>query len=161
MLLTGFLSCLARGIGEYQVNLGMELGRDVSAASYLREHLGELTAGGDSEGVLAALETGIALERCQLGRATRSWRRVVAVAERLGRETRRAGLPMQRVASRIDRVRDAMDQVLFDGRLPPDIATLAARTAAKMSGLLLKRAILAYWDAASPEQPACDFQMPA
>ena len=143
------------------MNLGIELGRDVSAANYLREHLDELCVEEDAAAVLAALKAGIALERCQMGRATRQWRIVVRAAEALGRSARESGLPMQRLATHIDRVRDSLDQVLFDGRLPADIATLASRTAAKMAALALKRAILAYWDHPSPEKPVCNFPLHA
>ncbi len=143
----------------HKVNLGIQLGRDESAANYLQQNLSEFPIEGHEEALLAALEAGVALERFELGRARRSWRRVVLAAEEAGRTARREGKPMRRLAASMDRLREALDLVLFDGRLPSDVAARASRMAAKMSATALRAALLAYSEAASPEQPICEFQL--
>lgn len=143
------------------MDLGIQLGRDESAASYLREHVAELPLGEHADAVLAALETGMALERSQFGLARRQWRRVLAAAEQLGRQARSDGIPLQRVVVTVDRVREALDLVLFDGRLPTDIAAQASRMASKMSAHVVRVALLEYWADPSSREPVCGFQVQA
>ena len=127
------------------VHLGIELEREVSPAVYLWDHRSELPAIENADAVLSAIEAGIALEQFQFGRARQAWRVVVKAAEDAGRSARRNGLTPRRLMASIDRVRDALELVLFDGRLPPDLASLAARTAAKMCTRAIEHALFAYW----------------
>lgn len=124
----------------------MELEREVSPATYIWKHRSEFPAIECGEALLAALEAGIALEGWQFGRARRAWRVVVEAAERAGREARRNGLTSRRLIAGVDRLRDAVELVLFDGRLPPDLAGQAARTAAKMCTRAVEHALHAYWE---------------
>ncbi len=130
------------------MNLGTELAREVSVGAYLFKRRSELPQDADSDALLAGIDAGIALEICEFGRARRSWRVVVQAVEQLGRSARRQGLAPRRMVARIARLRDAVDLVLFDGLLPPDLAALAAQTCAKMFARATDRALLAYWDEA-------------
>ncbi len=124
----------------------MQLGREVSAATYLWDRRSELSLNGHGDAVLAAIKAGMALEGWELERARRQWRWVIDAAEQAGRAARRAGHGPRRLASEMGRVRESVELVLFDGRLPPDLAACSARTAAKMYGRVLERALAAYWD---------------
>ncbi len=128
------------------MNLAFELERDVSPATYLWDHRLELPELVGSRAVQAAIETGIALEDFQLGRARRSWSLVVLAAQEAGRQARKDGLTPRRMMADIDRVRDAVETVLFDGRLPCDLAARAARSAAKMCARAMEHALRAYWN---------------
>lgn len=127
------------------MNLGIELEREASPATYLWENRREFLDIIEGDAVLAAIETGVALEHWELERARRSWRIVVAAAREAGGLARRGGLTPRRLVSEIDRVRDAVETVLFDGRLPPDLAARAARAAAKMCARAVEHALIAYW----------------
>lgn len=127
------------------MNLGIELEWEVSPATYLWEKRREFPTFAGSDVVAAAIDAGIALEHWQLERARRSWRVVVDAASEAGRSARREGLTPRRLISDIDRVRDAVEIVLFDGRLPLDLAARAARAAAKMCARAIERALAAYW----------------
>ena len=131
------------------MNLGMELEREVSPATYLWKNRAEFPDFGDSDAVPAAIDVGIALEHWQLERARRSWRIVVRAARNAGRSARQAGLTPRRLVCDIDRVRDSVETVLFDGRLPPDLAARAARAAAKMCARTVEHALDSYWSNAS------------
>jgi len=80
-----------------------------------------------------------------LERARGSWRIVVRAARDAGRAARQAGLTPRRLVSDIDRLRDSVETVLFDGLLPPDLAARAARAAAKMCARAVEHALDAYW----------------
>ena len=127
------------------MNLGIELEREVSPATYLWKNRAEFPDIGDSDAVRAAIEVGIALEHWELERARASWRIVVGAAREAGRSAREAGLSSRGLISDIDRVRDSVEIVLFDGRLPPDLAVRAARAAAKMCARAVEHALASYW----------------
>jgi hypothetical protein len=127
------------------VDLGIELEREVSPATYLWEHRIEFPEFSDRDAVLAAIETGIALERWEYSRARRAWRKVLAAASELGCAARREGTNPRRLVSVVDRVRDAVETVLFDGRLPPDLAARASRATAKMTARVVEHALSSYW----------------
>ena len=133
------------------MNLGIELEREVSPAEYLWKNRAEFPDFGDCEAVSAAIDVGKALEHWQLERARGSWRVVVRAARQAGRSARQAGLTSRRLASDIDRVRDSVENVLFDGRLPPDLAARAARAAAKMCARAIEHALASYWSDAPPD----------
>lgn len=136
------------------MNLGIELEREVSPATYLWKNRAEFPDFGDSDAVPAAIDVGIALEHWQLERARGSWRIVVRAAREAGRSARRTGVTPRRLMSEIDRVRDSVETVLFDGRLPPDLAARAARAAAKMCARAVEHALSSYWsDAAVDSAP--------
>jgi hypothetical protein len=137
----------------YLVNLGIELEREVSPAEYLWKSRAEFPDFGNSGAVSAAIDVGMALEHWQLQRARGSWRIVVAAARRAGRSARRAGRTSRRLASDIDRIRDSVETVLFDGRLPPDLAARSSRAAAKMCARVVEHALAAYWADAVQETP--------
>lgn len=127
------------------MKLGFELDREVSPATYLWEHRLEFLSIVDSKSVLAAIRAGMALENWQMGSARRSWRVVREAARRAGRNARRSGRKPRRIVADIDRIRDAAELVLFDGRLPPDLAAHASRCASKMCARALEHALQAYW----------------
>jgi hypothetical protein len=127
------------------VNLGIELEREVSPAIYLWDRKSEFPALADSDAVQAAIETGVALEQLEFGRARASWRRVVRSAREAGRAARSEGVTPRRLIADIDRIRLAMEDVLFDGRLPPDLAAAGARCMAKMCARVLDHALRTYW----------------
>jgi hypothetical protein len=127
------------------VNLGIELEREVSPATYLWECRFEFPAFSQSHAVNSAIETGLALEQLQFGRARHCWRQVIDAAEEAGRQARREGLTPRRLMADIDRVREAVETVLFDGRLPPDLAAWATRCVAKMCARAVGHALRAYW----------------
>ncbi len=132
------------------MDLGIELEREVSPATYLWENRAEFPDFGEPYVVPAAIDVGIALEHWQLERARGSWQIVVKAARDAGRAARRAGLTPRRLVAEIDRVRDSVENVLFDGRLPPDLAARAARAAAKMCARAVEYALASYWaDAAA------------
>lgn len=124
--------------------------REVSPATYLWEHRFEFLSFADQISVLAAIQTGVALENWQLGLARRRWRVVVEAAREAGRTAREAGFTPRRLAGSVERIREAAELVLFDGRLPPDLAAAAARCASKMCTRAMNHALRAYWQ----EQPA-------
>jgi hypothetical protein len=134
------------------VDLAIDLARDLSPALYLRDRRQEYDGGDsrlDCDGALtAALETGLALESAYGEGARRAWARALAAAEDAGRAARRTGVSPWRLLSRVARLRDGVELVLFDGRLPPELAARAARLVAKMSGRWIDRALRAYWEAA-------------
>ena len=130
------------------MEFGIELAREDSPASYLLECRAELPAVGVERAVLAAIETGIALEDWRLGEARRRWGSVVEAARSEGTAARRRGWSPRRIALRIDRLREAVDTILFDGRLPADLAALASRRAAKMCALAMVHALRSYWQSA-------------
>jgi hypothetical protein len=125
----------------------MELEREVSPATYLWEHRHEFPDFSNPDVLPAAIEAGIALEHWQFDRARRCWRIVVAAAREAGRSAGLERVTLRRVVSDIDRVRDAIEVVLFDGRLPPDLAVRAARSTAKMCNRAVEHAMAAYWEA--------------
>jgi len=127
------------------VNLGIELDREVSPANYLWKHRSEFVDIGDSSAVLSAIQAGLALERWSFGDARRCWRAVVTAAQQAGYAARRDGVTPRRLVTQIDRVREAVETVLFDGQLPPDLAAWAARCAAKMCARAVEHALRAYW----------------
>jgi hypothetical protein len=127
------------------VNIGIEIERDSSPATYLWKSRQEFPSFAGVS-VVAAIEAGIALEHWQLERARRSWRKVLRAAERAGRDARRKGVPTRGLVSQAGRVLEAVETVLFDGRLPSDLAARAARTAAKMCARVIERALHAYWE---------------
>lgn len=127
------------------MNLGIELERQASPANYLWNCRLELPALVSEEAVLAAVQTGIALENWQVGRARTFWRQVVSAAREAGAGASRAGLTPRRLLAEIERVWEAVETVLFDGRLPPDLAARAARCAAKMCTRAVEHALRAYW----------------
>jgi len=135
------------GGGSSSVNLGMELEREVSPATYLWEHRHEFPDFSNPDVLPAAIEAGIALENWQLDRARRCWRTVVAAAREAGRSAALNSVTLRGIVGDIDRVRDAIEVVLFDGRLPPDVAVRAARSTAKMCNRAVEHAIAAYWEA--------------
>jgi hypothetical protein len=126
------------------VNLGIELEREVSPAIYLWDRKSEFPSFAEADAVRAAIETGVALEQLELGRARRCWRSVVQAAAEAGRAARSRGLTPRCLIAEIDRVREAMENVLFDGRLPPDLAASAARNMAKMCARVLDHALRSY-----------------
>lgn len=119
--------------------------REVSPATYLWEHRLEFLSIVDDKSVLAAIRAGMALENWQMVSARRSWRVVMDAARRAGRSARRSGQRPRRIVADIDRVRDAAELVLFDGRLPSDLAAQAARCASKMCARAMEHALRAYW----------------
>jgi hypothetical protein len=125
----------------------MQLVRGVSPAYYLWEHLQEFPALSNRDVVAAAIEAGFALENWQLGRARRCWKMVVVAAREAGHSAGEQRITLRRLVTDIDRVRDAVELVLFDGRLPPDLAARAARSAAKMCNRAVEHAMEAYWEA--------------
>lgn len=127
------------------MNLGIELERDVSPATYLWESRLEFPTFSDGPVVEAAIETGIALEQWQMGRARRCWQIVIAAAQEAGRAARRDGISTKRLVGDIDRVLDAVEMVVFDGRLPPDVAGRTARLASKMSARVVEHMLRSYW----------------
>jgi hypothetical protein len=127
------------------VNLGIELDREVSPANYLWKRRSEFPGIGDSDAVLAAIQAGLALERWGFGDARRRWRAVVSAAQEAGQAARLDGVTPRRLIAEIDRVREAVETVLFDGQLPPDLAACAARCAAKMCARAIEHALRAYW----------------
>jgi hypothetical protein len=140
------------GVGEEtSVELGIELEREVSPATYLWEHRPEFPEFADNAAVVAAIETGAALEGWQLDRARRSWRIVVDAAREAGYAARRDGVSPRRLLAAVDRVLDAVETVLFDGRLPPDLAARTARTSAKMAARAVQHALTAYWCVSGPD----------
>lgn len=124
----------------------MDLGWDHSPAAYLRAHRSEFADGDWEEVLQAALETGLALESGHPARARRAWAHVLAAAEHTGRSAFRDGSGTGRLIGAVGRVRDAVDLVLFDGRLPADLASRASRVVSKMSGRWLDQALAAYWE---------------
>jgi hypothetical protein len=133
------------------VNLGIELERDVSPAKYLWENRLEFPSFGDGAAVQAAIEAGIALEQWELGRVRRCWHIVMEAAGAAGRDARRNGVPTKRLISDVDRILDAVEMVVFDGRLPPDIAARTARLAAKMSARVVEHMLRSYWEEGSKD----------
>lgn len=133
------------------MNLGIELERDVSPATYIWESRLEFPGFGDSAVVQAAIETGIALEQWQLGRARRCWQIVIKSAQEAGRAARREGLSTKRLVGEVDRILDAVEMVVFDGRLPPDIAGRTARFASKMSSRVVEHMLRSYWEEGSED----------
>ncbi|KPK80450.1 MAG: hypothetical protein AMS25_08825 [Gemmatimonas sp. SM23_52] len=127
------------------MNLGIELDREASPANYLWKRRSELAEIGDNNAVLAAIQAGRALERWSFGDARRCWRAVVTAAQEAGQAARRDGVTPRRLVAEIDRVREAVETVLFDGQLPPDLAAWATRCAAKMCACALEHALRAYW----------------
>ena len=127
------------------MDLGLELERELSPARYLREHSAEFPACADDRAVPAAIEAAVALEECDRHRARRHWRVVVASARSAGLRARASGVTPRRLVSDVDRLRTAIETVLFDGRLPPDLAAWAARSAAKMCTRAVEHALCAYW----------------
>ena len=136
------------------MNLGIELEREVSPAIYLWDRKSEFPAFAEGEAVQAAIDTGVALEQLEFGRARRSWRRVVKAAQEAGRAARSQGLTPRRLIADIDRIRQAMEDVLFDGRLPPDLAAAGARCMAKMCARVLDHALRTYWQKEIASTPA-------
>lgn len=136
------------------MNLGIELEREVSPAIYLWDRKSEFPAFAESQAVEAAIETGVALEQLELGQARRHWRNVVRAAREVGRATRSQGLTPRRLIAEIDRIRQAMEDVLFDGRLPPDLAATGARCMAKMCARVLDHALRTYWQSEISASPA-------
>lgn len=136
----------ATGGWRNEVNLGMELERDVSPATYLWDRRLEFPAFNDGSAVEAAIQTGLALESWQMARARQNWRLVVEAAREAGRAARNGGVPTRRLVSDIDRVLDAVELVLFDGRLPTDVAARAARSAARMCARVTEHILRAYWE---------------
>lgn len=144
------------------MHLALDLGREVSPAAYLKDHRSEITAaaGGDPDWddvVRAALETGLALEAGDRTAARRAWARALKLARRQGRRAARDGHGPRALLCAVGHLRDAADLVLFDGRLPSDLAARAARLVAKMSGRWSDRALCSYWEAAAAgdEDLAC------
>ncbi len=123
----------------------IELDREGSPATYLWDRRLEFPGFAESDAVQAAIETGVALEQLQFGRARQCWGVVVNAAKEAGRAARRAEQTPRRLVADIDRVREAMETVLFDGRLPPDLAAWASRCMAKMCARVLEHALRAYW----------------
>lgn len=124
----------------------MEIEREVSPATYLWEHRDEFPGFCNPDVLPAAIETAIALENWQLDRARSCWRIVVAAAREAGRAAGRERVTLRGIVAGIDRVRDAIEVVLFDGRLPPDVAVRAARSTAKMCNRAVEHALAAYWE---------------
>lgn len=133
------------------MNLGIELERDMSPAKYLWESRLEFPSFGDGVVVQAAIEVGIALEQWELGRARRCWHIVMESARAAGCNARRNGVPTKRLISDVDRILDAVEMVVFDGRLPPDIAARTARLAAKMSARVVQHMLCSYWEEGSED----------
>jgi len=127
------------------VELGLELERELSPARYLRQHSHEFPTCADDRAVPAAIEAAVALEECDRGLARRHWRVVVASARSAGLKARASGVTPRRLVGEVERLRTAMETVLFDGRLPPDLAAWAARSAAKMCTRAVEHALCAYW----------------
>jgi hypothetical protein len=127
------------------VDLGLELERELSPARYLREHREEFSGCAHEAIVAAGIEAALALEECNPGRARRQWRLVLQAARAVGSAARHDGLTPRRLASQVDRLRQAMETVLFDGFLPPDLAAWATRCVAKMCTRAVERALCAYW----------------
>jgi hypothetical protein len=139
-----------RGKGQI-VNLGIELERDISPAKYLWDSRVEFPGFAEGAAVEAAIEAGVALEAWQMARARRCWRVVIESAEQAGRMARREGLSTRRLVADIDRVLDAVEVVVFDGRLPPDMAARTARMAAKMSARAVEHMLRSYWEEGSQD----------
>lgn len=135
------------------MELGLQMERELSPARYLRRHLKELPACGDHRAVSAAIEAAVALEDCDPGRARRSWRTVVRAARAAGLAARRAGTTPRRLSVEVDRLREAMETVLFDGRLPADLAAWASRWTAKMCTRAVEHALCAYWRGEAEANP--------
>ncbi len=127
------------------VNLGFELERELSPATHLWNHRLEFPESAVNGALLAGIQAGRALEACDWGRARRAWREVIAAARRAGREARCQGMTMRRFLADLDRAREAVETVLFDGRLPPDLAADAARRASKMWARAVEHGLAAYW----------------
>ena len=127
------------------MDLGLELEWEVSPATYLMKHRAEFPSFPDYSAVGAAIDTGLALENGRLGEARRRWSVVVEAAEKAGRTARRRGLSSRRLVAQVDQVREAVETVLFDGRLPPDVAAWAARRAGKMCARCVEHALASYW----------------
>ena len=68
-----------------------------------------------------------------------------------GCNARRNGVPTKRLISDVDRILDAVEMVVFDGRLPPDIAARTARLAAKMSARVVQHMLCSYWEEGSED----------
>ncbi len=136
------------------MNLGIELEREVSPAIYLWDRRSEFPAFAASDAVEAAIETGVALEQLEFGEARRRWRSVVRAAREAGRAARAQGLTPRHLIADLDRIRRAMEDVLFDGRLPPDLAAAGARCMAKMCGRVLDHALRTYWVSEVTASPA-------
>ena len=131
--------------GGKHVDLGLELERELSPARYLRQHREEFAGYTHGAIVAAGIEAAVALEECNTGRARRQWGLVLQAARSVGSAARREGLTPRRLASQVDRLRQAMETVLFDGFLPPDLAAWATRSVAKMCTRAVDRALCAYW----------------
>lgn len=127
------------------VNLGFELERELSPATHLWNHRLELPESTVRAALLAGIRAGRALEDCDWGRARRAWREVLTAARRAGREARCQGASMRRFLADLYRAREAVETVLFDGRLPPDLAADAARRASKMWARAVEHGLAAYW----------------
>ncbi len=137
------------------MELGIELKREISPATYVWEHREELPGVLEPDVVPAAIRAGMALEQWRFLEARRSWREVVAAARRAGSAARREGRTPRRLIAEVDRVRDAVEMVLFDGRLPADVAALAARRVSKMCTRAVEHALTSYWEAARGSGPVC------
>ncbi len=127
------------------VNLGFELERELSPATHLWNHRLEFPESGVNSALLGGIQTGRALETCDWGSARRAWREVIAAARRAGREARCKGVTMRRFLAELGQAREAVETVLFDGRLPPDLAAEAARRASKMWARVAEHGLAAYW----------------
>lgn len=127
------------------VNLGFELERELSPATHLWNHRLEFPETAVSAAVLAGIQAGRALEACDWGGARRAWREVIAAARRAGREARCRKVTMRRFLAELGQAREAVETVLFDGRLPPDLAADAARRASKMWARVVEHGLAAYW----------------
>lgn len=130
------------------MNLALHLTRDLSPAAYLQERRSELlpdSCAGGERMLSAALEAARALEEADRGRAHRAWSALMADARSRGRGLREQGRDPRSLIADVDRVRDRVDLVLFDGRLPSDLAARAARLASKMAARWLDCALSAYW----------------
>lgn len=136
------------------MNLGIELEREVSPAIYLWDRKSEFPAFANGQAVESAIETGVALEQLEFGVARRRWRSVVCAAREAGRAARSQGQTPRRLIADIDRIRQAMEDVLFDGRLPPDLAAAGARCMAKMCARVLDHALRTYWQREISGSPA-------
>ncbi len=52
---------------------------------------------------------------------------------------------MRRFLAELGQAREAVETVLFDGRLPPDLAANAARQTSKMWARVVEHGLAAYW----------------
>lgn len=111
---------------------------------YLWEHQREFPSLPNRKIVLAAIQAGIALENWRFAAARRHWRVVAKAAASAGYEAGLTGGSLRRILLEIDQAREVAETILFDGRLPLDLAARSSRAVAKMCARAVQHAMSGY-----------------